>query len=140
MTPMCASPAAASPSARPASAPAPSPNNSGASSAPSFSLPDLESAVEPPLGGALLKPIWEAGIFLTTRLLCLGAAGGALTPTTSTSDPSPMDESDDTSKSATSGSFRSAGVVAFFPTSPSGRGAGDLYSNTFAYKDEDVPS
>ena len=33
-----------------------------------------------------------------------------MTPTTSTSDPSPMDESDDTSRSSASGFFRSAGT------------------------------
>ena len=89
-------------------------------------------------------PAFEAETFRMARLLlhCPGAdgLGGTVAPTTSMSDSPQMDESDDTSKSATSGSFRSAGVVAFFPTSPSGRGAGDLYSNTFAYKDEDVPS
>ena len=96
------------------------------------------------LGQGPLMPALEVEIF---RMACLllhrpdaDGCGGTEAPMTSMSDSPQMDESDDTSRSATSGSFRSAGVVAFFPTSPSGRGAGDLYSNTFAYKDEDVPS
>ena len=137
---MRASLTAASPSARPASAPAPSPDNSGASSAPSSSLPDLEAVAEPPLDLGLLKPALEAGIFLTAHLLRLGAVGGALTPTTSTSDPSPMDESDDTSRSAASGFFRSAGAAVSYPASPSGRGAGDQNSRTFSCIHKGVPS
>ena len=63
-----------------------------------------------------------------------------MAPTTSTSDSPPLDESDDISRSAAVGSFRLAGAAAFFPASPSGRGAGDQYSRTFAYKTEDIPS
>ena len=59
---------------------------------------------------------------------------------TSTFDFPPMDESDDTSRSAASYSLRSAGAAAFFPTSPSCTGAGDQYSNTFACEEEEVPS
>ena len=59
-----------------------------------------------------------------------------MAPVTSTSDSSLMDESDDTSRSVTSISFRSAEAAAFFPTSLSGRGVGDQYSNTFACKRE----
>ena len=63
-----------------------------------------------------------------------------MAPVTSTSDLSPVDELDDTSRSAASGSFRLAGTAAFFPTSPSGRGAGDQYSRTLACKSEDILS
>jgi hypothetical protein len=76
-----------------------------------------------------LMPALEAEIF---RMACLllhrpdaDGCGGTEAPMTSMSDSPQMDESDDSSRSATSGSFRSARVVAFFPTCPSGRGAGD---------------
>ena len=63
-----------------------------------------------------------------------------MAPVTSTSDLSPVDELDDTSRSAASGSFRLAGAAASFPGSPSGRGAGDQNSRTFAYTNKDFPS
>ena len=52
-------------------------------------------------------------------------------PMTSTSESPPTNESDDTSRSTASGSFRLAGVAAFFPASPSGRGVGDQYPQNF---------
>ena len=96
------------------------------------------------LGQGPLMPALEVEIF---RMACLllhrpdaDGCGGTEAPLTSMSDSPQMDESDDTSKSATSGSFRSAEPVAFFPTSPSSTGAGDQYSNTFTCKQEDFTS
>ena len=62
MPPMRVSPSAASPSAQPAPAPAPYLDNSGASSAPGSSLPDIEAVAGPPFGWVPLMPALEAEI------------------------------------------------------------------------------
>ena len=129
MPPMRVSPNAASPSVRVVPVLVPSPDNSGASSVPGSLLPDLEAAARVPLGRACPMLALEAVTFemacLLQRRPSTDRLGGTEAPITSTSDSPPMDESDDTSRSAASGSFRSAEAAAFFPTSPSGRGAGD---------------
>ena len=85
-----------------------------------------------PLGQGTPHAALEAEILRMAHLLLCGpdadGLGGALAPTTSTSDLPPTDESADASRSAASSSFRLVRAAASFPASPSGRGAGDQNS------------
>ena len=143
MPPMRISPSVASPSARLAPALAPSLDNSGASSAPALRCPTSRWWWAP-LGQGTPHAALEAEILRMAHLLLCGPGadglGGALAPTTSTSDLHPTDESADASRSVAFSSFRLVRVAASFPASPSGRGAGDQNSWTLAYKHEDIPS
>ena len=66
----------------------------------------------------------------------LGAAddGSPEAPVMSTSDSLPTEELEENSASSSAGWCSSAGAVVSFPGSPSGRGAGDQYSKTLAYR------
>ena len=64
--------------------------------------------------------------------------GGPEAPVISTSGSLPTEESEENSASSSAGWRSSAGVAASFPGSPSGRGAGDQYSKTSAYKRDEL--
>jgi hypothetical protein len=86
---------------------------------------------------AAVKPAFDSGIFFTMRCtFLLGAAevGGPEVSVLSTSDSLPTEESEENSMSSSVGWRSSAGVVISLPGSPSGRGVGDQYSKTLAYR------
>ena len=76
---------------------------------------------------------------MARRVFLLGAAtvGGPEAPVISTSDSLPTEESEENSISS-AGWRSSAGAAASLPGSPSGRGAGDQYSKTLAYRSSDL--
>ena len=86
---------------------------------------------------AAVNPAFDSRIFFTARhVFLLGAAddGGPEAPVISTSDSLPLEESEENSTSSSTGWRSSAGAVASLPGSPSGRGQGDQYSKTLAYR------
>ena len=86
---------------------------------------------------AAANPAFDSEIFFMARcVFLLGAAddGGPEAPVISTSDSLPLEESEDNSTSSSTGWRSSAGAVASLPGSPSGRGQGDQYSKTLAYR------
>ena len=74
------------------------------------------------------------------RVFLLGAAddGDLEAPVISTSDSLPTEESEENSISSSAGWRSSVGAAASLPGSPSGRGAGDQYSKTLAYRSSDL--
>ena len=86
---------------------------------------------------AAANPAFDSWIFLTARRVFLPRAadgGGPEAPVIYTSGSLPTEESEENLASSSADWRSSAGAAASFPGSPSGRGAGDQYSKTLAYK------
>jgi len=86
---------------------------------------------------ATVNPAFDSGIFFTARHVFLfGAAevGGPDVPVISTSDSLPIEESEENSLSSFASWRSSAAMAVSLLGSPSGRGAGDQYTKTLAYR------
>ena len=121
-------------------------NNTNKDSA-SFGSPGSQTLLVP-LGVELLNdlcaavnPAFDSRIFfMMRRVFLLGAAevGGLKAPVIFTSDSLPTEESEENSAFSSASSQSLAGEAAFFSGSPSGRGVGDQYSKTLAYKSTEL--
>ena len=90
---------------------------------------------------AAANPAFDSWIFLTVRrvfLLRAADGGGPEAPVISTSGSLPTEESEENSAFSSASSQSLAGEAAFFSGSPSGRGVGDQYSKTLAYKSTEL--
>jgi len=86
---------------------------------------------------AVVNPAFDSEIFFTVRhVFLLGAAddGGPEALVISTSDSLPTEESEENTTSSSAGWRSSAGAAASLPVCLSGRGAGDQYSITLAFR------
>jgi len=90
---------------------------------------------------ATVNPTFGSGIFFMARHVFLFRAaevGGPEVPVISTFDSLPTEESEENSLSSSAGWHSSAGMAVSLLGSPSGRGAGDQYTKTLAYRKSEL--